>query len=87
MRPHRGRLHRREARRLAVPRSGLVELSVYDVAGRKVADLLETVLQPAEYAVVWDRRDASGRRVADGLYFYRITVAGESLSRRMVVLR
>lgn len=73
--------------RFAVPRPGPVELSVYDVAGRKVADLLGTVLQPAEYAVRWDRRDASGRRVAAGLYFYRIDVAGESLSRRMVVLR
>ncbi|MBZ0269604.1 DUF1028 domain-containing protein [bacterium] len=73
--------------RFEVPRSGWVKLSVYDVAGRRVADLLETDLQPAEYAVPWDRRDASGQRVAGGLYFYRITVAGESLSRRMVVLR
>ena len=73
--------------RFAVPRSGFVELAVYDVAGRKVVPLLGAVLQPSEYGVPWDRRDAFGRRVAGGVYFYRVTAAGESLSRRMLVLR
>ena len=73
--------------RFAVTRQGPASLSVYDVTGRKVTDLVSAVLQPGEYSVRWNRRDAAGRRVASGLYFYRITVAGESLARRMVVLR
>jgi uncharacterized Ntn-hydrolase superfamily protein len=73
--------------RFAVARHALAEVSVYDVAGRKVTDLARAVLRPGEYVVPWDRRDATGQRVAGGLYFYRLSVAGEDLSRRMVILR
>jgi len=36
--------------------------------------------------VAWDGRDYSGRSVASGTYFLRLT-AGETVSRRFVVLR
>ena len=64
-----------------------VTLGVYDSRGRLVS---ETVLRgqgPGESRFIWDGRDAAGNAVASGLYFYRMTWSGQSLTRRVVLLR
>jgi hypothetical protein len=62
-------------------------LAVYDVAGREVLTLVDGRLEPGAQSVVWDGRDSRGHRVAPGIYFCRLEVAGESATRKMVVLR
>jgi hypothetical protein len=52
-----------------VPVPGFVEIVVYDVLGRKVADLVTRDLEPGYFSVQWD---ASSR--ASGLYVARMTV-------------
>jgi len=39
------------------------------------------------YDVEWDGRDAAGHRVASGIYFARITAAGDSRARKLVLLK
>jgi hypothetical protein len=39
------------------------------------------------HTAVWDGRDDSGRRVAAGIYFYRLETAGAVLHRKMLALR
>jgi hypothetical protein len=64
-----------------------VSLTVYSVDGRVVRRLLDTELPPGRHSSVWDGRDGSGREVASGVYFYRLTVGPKSLTRRMVLLK
>ena len=73
--------------RFAVPQSGPVSLEVYNVAGRKVADLVTGALDAGAYTVSWDGRDRDGSRVASGVYLYRLNAGGETLSKEMVFLR
>jgi hypothetical protein len=73
--------------RFAVSREGPVRLTVYDVAGRRVANLVDGILGGGEHSTVWDGIDASGRRVASGVYLYRLQAAGESLTKEMVLTR
>ena len=35
----------------------------------------------------FDGRDDRGRVLSAGVYFYRVTVAGETLTRKMVIAR
>jgi hypothetical protein len=43
--------------------------------------------QPGRYEGFWDGTDQSGRQVASGIYFMQLTVNGQSVSRRMYVLK
>jgi len=64
-----------------------VSIKVYNNLGRLVATLVQRT-QPAGYhRTEWDASDDSGKRVASGVYFYRI-IAGERVeSRKMVLLK
>ncbi len=77
----------------ATPDAGAITLQILDVQGRTVRSRRETLahtLSGAPYATHfawnWDLCDASGRRVAPGLYLVRLATARESVTRRVVVL-
>jgi len=73
--------------RFGVPKAGRVNLGVYDVTGSLVKTLVDELLSPGEYQFTWDRRDASGKRVANGTYFYRLTIDGKSVSAKAIVVK
>jgi hypothetical protein len=58
--------------RFALAQSRDVRLSVLDVAGRRVQLLVEGPAPAGVTAVAWDGRDSLGRRVAPGVYFFRL---------------
>ena len=64
-------------------------LRIFDASGRLVRTLLENDAEvlPVLRLQSWDGRDQKGRRVSSGIYYYRLTAAGNEISRRMVVLR
>src|SRR5262245_6824950 len=62
----------------AVPQEGPVSLAVYNVAGRKVADLVNGNLGAGPHHVSWDGTDRDGSRVASGVYLYRLSAGGEN---------
>jgi len=69
----------------ALPERADVSLKVYNMAGRVVRTLVDGAEGPGTHSVVWDGRDETGRSVASGVYFYRMS-AGEFSERRMMVL-
>jgi len=71
-----------------VARPAPVRLTLYDVTGRKVTDLVDKTTQPSgRYRVRWSGRDDSGTPVASGVYFYRLSVGPWSESRKMLKVR
>ncbi len=70
-----------------VPTSGRVNLSIYDVTGVLVRSLVSTISEPGNKSVTWDCRDAQGKRVASGTYFYRLTVNGNSVTAKAILLQ
>ena len=65
-----------------LPRQSHVQLSVYDVLGRKIATLLDGVQEPGNHQA---RFDAS--HLSSGIYFYELRADGYRLHRKMVLLR
>jgi hypothetical protein len=70
--------------RFALPASGSVALDVYDVSGRKVASLVDRVMEAGSHAVTWNGRDDSGSTVAPGVYLVRLQAGGETVTGEMV---
>ncbi|MEZ4387251.1 MAG: C25 family cysteine peptidase [Candidatus Krumholzibacteriia bacterium] len=71
----------------AVPRTGEVELAVFDVAGRRVATLVRGVVAAGQHQVVWQGRDDRGLQVASGVYFCRLADGQSLQSRKMLLVK
>ncbi|MGH2570167.1 MAG: FlgD immunoglobulin-like domain containing protein, partial [bacterium] len=60
---------------------------VFDVAGRHVVTLEEGIRPAGRHRAAWDARDARGRRVGAGVYFWRLEADAGTISRRLIVVR
>jgi hypothetical protein len=70
-----------------LPEDVAVSLDVYDLSGRKVVNLISKIDKKGSHSVAWNGRDAQGKLVASGIYFYRLQAAKQAISRKMVLLR
>ncbi|MBR9975092.1 MAG: T9SS type A sorting domain-containing protein, partial [Bacteroidetes bacterium] len=68
--------------RFSITKRGEVSLKIYDLLGGEVATIHQNVLDAGEHTVQFD---ASALR--SGVYVYRLITEGQTLSRRMVVLK
>jgi hypothetical protein len=67
--------------------NSFVTLTVFDVLGREVTTLVNAPQSPGYYTVPWGAQDAAGKRVASGVYFYRIQAEKFIAVRKMVLLQ
>ena len=67
--------------------SGNVRLEILDVAGRRVAALLDQRLGPGRHSIAWNGRADGGAALGSGIYFARLTTQDGSASRRLVLER
>ena len=68
--------------RYDVPREAFVTLTVYDMAGRKVATLVSALQQAGAHQAHLD-----GRNLASGVYLYRLEANGRVSQGRMTLVR
>ena len=73
--------------RYALPEQAPVRLTVYNVLGAEVAVLVDRTLPAGQHQVQWRGRNALGQLVPSGLYIYRLETPGQTLSRKMVLLK
>jgi flagellar hook assembly protein FlgD len=64
-----------------------VTLRVYDLTGRVVKTLVDRRMRAGEHSQEWDGRSETGDEVASGIYFYRLTAGGRTLTRKAVFLK
>jgi hypothetical protein len=66
---------------------GEVELGVYDLAGRRVADLARGWFGPGAQRVDWDGRDLAGRATASGTYLVRLRAPEGAFVRKLTIVK
>jgi len=66
----------------SLPKHAHVDLKVYDLLGQEAATLVNREVLAGTHSVGWD---ASG--APSGVYFYRITVSGNSITNKMLLLK
>lgn len=60
----------------------LVDLSIYNSMGQKVASLVNTPLPKGKYTVEWDTEKNSP--LANGLYIYRLLIGGKTYTYKIL---
>jgi len=68
-------------------KSGSVSLEIFNTKGQKLRSLVRGNLQEGSHRINWDATDDSGRKVASGLYLYRLKTASGVQSRKMLLLK
>jgi probable HAF family extracellular repeat protein len=80
------------ALRYQLPVGGDVQLTIYDILGRKVRSLVHQRQSAGQYLVRWDGTNDAGEPVSSGVYLYRLTVNRTNgnpfvKTRKMVLLK
>lgn len=65
-----------------VAESGFVQLKVYDLLGNEISVLVNEEKEPGEYQIEFNASNLAG-----GIYFYRMTSAKYSSTRKMILLK
>ncbi len=65
-----------------ISQDSLVQLTVYDMLGRRVAVLADEFRAPGSYHVSWDASE-----FASGVYIYRLEAGGQAIINRMTLLK
>lgn len=73
--------------RVGLPNASELEIEVFDVAGRRVRAERTATLVAGWREISFDARDAKGRLLPSGVYFYRIKASGAVITRKMVITR
>ncbi len=70
-----------------IPSREVVSISVYDLKGNFIRNLVNGVHNSGTHSVVWDAKDTNGMGVASGVYVYRLESLGKSISKKMMLMR
>ncbi len=71
----------------ATSKTGMANLAVFDVNGRKVKTLLHRNLPRGRHSVIWDATDEQGQAVPSGLYFAKLQSGDELQMIKMTLIR
>ena len=64
-----------------------VTLTIYNLIGEKITELLDGNLAAGNYEIIWEGKDKRGKELASGVYFYRLKTDQSSITRKMVFLK
>lgn len=66
----------------SIPQTSHVELTVFDILGKKVATLINNRMSAGNHTI---RFDAS--RLSSGVYFYRLYTGGQSITKKLTLIK
>jgi hypothetical protein len=73
--------------RLELAEAGRIELSIYNIKGQKVRNLLDAHTEPGIFTCNWNGRDDNGRPVASGQYFIKLKQNGEQTVEKVMLVK
>jgi hypothetical protein len=65
-----------------IVKSGLVQLQIFDVLGRKISSLVNELLKPGDYEIEWN-----GTNFPSGIYFYQLKTNKFTQTKKMILMK
>jgi flagellar hook assembly protein FlgD len=76
-----------EVIRLMLARGAAVDLTIYNVQGMRIRDLLQGDYEAGTYEVVWDGRSSIGEPVSSGVYYFRVKGGDSHQTSKVLLIR
>lgn len=73
--------------RYAIPVMSPVKVEVFNIVGQKIATLVDKIQPAGTWQVEWTGKDDLNRIVATGVYLYRVSTPGFTMTRKMVFVK
>jgi len=70
-----------------VPELSQVSLTIYDLSGREISQLVNDTQSPGLKTVVWNGRDFMGNRMGAGVYIYQLKSDNYVESKKMIFVK
>lgn len=70
-----------------VPEEGIIKLSVINLLGEEVAELVNTVKPPGSYEIFWHGQDDSGRMQSSGIYIIKLQTKSSIKTKKVTLLK
>jgi hypothetical protein len=71
----------------SLPKDSYVSLTVYNLLGQQVRNVIDGNIAAGVHTALWDGRDESGAVVPSGVYFYKLYTPEFSQTNKMTLLR
>ena len=63
------------------------EITIYNLKGQIVKQLVKEQLSEGKHSVVWDGKDEVGNEVPSGVYFYKLICGEYNVTKKMLLIR
>jgi hypothetical protein len=73
--------------RYNLPEDGLINITIYDIMGRVVSNLVSSQQNAGYKSVQWNANNSAGQPVSAGVYLYQIRAGEFVQTRKMVLLK
>lgn len=66
----------------SIQKKALISIDIYDILGRKIANIIEDEREPGTYREIWDASE-----MPSGIYFYKLTTGSQSEVKSMTIIK
>ena len=70
-----------------LPRRSNVSITIFNLLGQQVAELVNEEIAAGSYRVSWDGNLSSGQRESSGIYFYRLVTEDFIENKKLILLK
>ncbi|MDP8232224.1 MAG: C25 family cysteine peptidase [Candidatus Zophobacter franzmannii] len=71
----------------SIKETGNVRVDIYNVKGQRINTLVNEVRNAGNHTLIWKGMDANNRKVASGVYFYRMDTDSYSNTKKMLLMK
>jgi len=73
--------------RFSIPSACHVRISIYDIKGYQICDLINCYTEAGTYDIIWDSTDSHGIELSSGVYLYQIDAGPYRVIKKMTYLK
>ncbi len=70
-----------------LPEESEVELTIYNLKGQKVKQLVNDQLPDGQHSIVWNGKDDNGKSVSSSIYFYKLKTDNHEETKKMILMK
>ena len=70
-----------------ISESGLAVVTIYDISGREIKQILNESLRSGFYSTIWDGKNSNGVPVSSGVYYYGLKTKTFNSFKKMILIK